>query len=61
MPDLITISQESIKIATQPLGLAKSIRQLKELYEWASSSPRFEENDLYALNAAIEGLKLLQG
>ena len=60
MPDEITLSRKSIETATEPLGLAKSIEQLKELYAWASSSPRFEEDDLYALNAAIEGLKLLQ-
>lgn len=61
MPEAITISRESIEAATEPLGLARSIEQLEEIYAWASSSPRFEENDVYALHAAIEGLKLLQG
>ena len=54
------ITEQEIVAATEPLGVEKSIDQLGEVYNWLSNLPLDDDNDLYALNAGIEALKLLR-
>ena len=56
----MAVTTEAIEDAAQPLGLEKSIEQLGELYDWLSNLPLDDGNDLCAVNAAIEALKLLR-
>ena len=60
MAQTLAVSCQAIEVATQPLGLEKSIEQLRELYDWLSNLPLDDGNDLCAVNAAIEALKLLR-
>ncbi len=55
------IDPQAIEAITRPLGLKKCIEQLQELHEWLGNLSLDDKNDLCALNAAIEALKLLRG
>lgn len=57
----VSVRREAIEVATEPLGVEKCIEQLQELYEWLSNLYLHDGNDLYALNAGIEVLKLVRG
>ena len=57
-----TIFWGQVEGACQPLTPEEVLVQLEKLYEWAQvSTCDFEDNELYALNAAIEMVKLAVG
>ena len=50
--------REELETCCQPLTPEEALESLQELYDYASNSPRIEEeHDLPVLNAAIEVLR----